>query len=67
MRITWRKLSRLATVLDKPDELRAHIKAAMNVGASREEVAEVIFQMTTYGGVPIMVEGLKVLKATLDE
>ncbi len=55
------------TVLDKPAELRAHIKAAMNVGASREEVAEVIFQMTTYGGVPIMVEGLTVLKKTLEE
>ena len=54
------------TILDKPAELRAHIKAAMNVGATREEVAEVIFQMCTYGGVPVMVEGLKVLKDVLE-
>ena len=52
-------------VLNMGEELRAHIKAAMNVGATREEVAEVIFQMCTYGGVPVMVEGLKVLKDVL--
>ncbi len=50
------------TVLDKPSELRAHILAAKNVGAKREEVAEVILQMMTYGGVPIMVEGLRLLE-----
>ena len=54
------------TVLDKPAELRAHIRAAMKVGATREEVAEVIFQMMTYGGVPVMVEGLRSLKEILD-
>ena len=54
------------TVLNMGEELRAHIKAAMNVGATREEVAEVIFQMCTYGGVPVMVEGLKVLKDVLE-
>lgn len=55
------------TILDKPAELEAHIRAAMRVGASKAEVAEVIFQMSTYGGVPIMVEGLRKLKEVLDE
>ena len=55
------------TVLQRPDELRAHINASFNVGATREEVAEVIFQQLTYGGVPTMVEGLKVLKEVLQE
>jgi len=54
------------TTLERGNELRAHIKAAMNVGATREEVAEVIFQMATYAGVPVMVEGLRVLKDVLD-
>lgn len=53
------------TVMDKPKELAAHITASLNVGATREEVSEVIFQMTTYGGVPIMVEGLRTLKEVL--
>lgn len=55
------------TVLHMPEELRAHVKAAMNVGASREEVAEVILQTVTYHGVPTMLEGLKVLKSVTDE
>ncbi len=55
------------TVLDRHEELRAHIHAALNVGATREEVAEVIFQQCTYGGVPVMVEGLKILKEVLKE
>jgi 4-carboxymuconolactone decarboxylase len=53
------------TVLNRTEELRIHIQAALNVGASKQEVAEVIFQMLTYGGVPTMVEGLKIAKEVL--
>ena len=49
------------------DELHIHCHAALNVGATRAELAEVMFQMATYGGAPCMVEGLKVLKAVLQE
>jgi len=49
------------------EELRLHIDAALNVGATREEVAEVIFQMATYGGVPCVVEGLKTARSVLQE
>ena len=55
------------TVLDRQEELRLHIHAARNVGATREEIAEVIFQMLVYGGAPVMVEGLKVAKRALQE
>jgi 4-carboxymuconolactone decarboxylase len=48
------------TVLQRLEELRLHIGAALNVGATPQEVAEVIFQMMTYGGVPTTVEGLKI-------
>ena len=54
------------TALDKPAELKAHVRAAMNVGATKDEVAEVIFQQATYSGVPCMVEGLRSLKEVLD-
>ena len=49
------------------DELHIHCNAALNVGATADEVAEVIFQMSTYGGVPCTVEGLKILKKVLQE
>jgi 4-carboxymuconolactone decarboxylase len=55
------------TVMQRLDELRVHVHAALNVGASKEEIAEVMFQMLTYGGVPTTVEGLKVCKEVLQE
>ncbi len=55
------------TVLSRPRELHAHIHAALNVGASRREVAEVIFQQVTYGGMPVVVEALEVYSRVLAE
>ena len=55
------------TVQKFREELHIHCHAALNVGATDEEVAEVIFQMSTYGGVPCMHEGLKTLKKVLQE
>jgi 4-carboxymuconolactone decarboxylase len=55
------------TVLNRGAEVRAHIHAALNVGATRQEVAEVIFQQVTYGGMPVVVEALEVLKRVLEE
>ena len=55
------------TVLHRSNELRAHIHAALNVGASRQEVTEVIFQKVTYGGIPVVVEALQVLRDVLVE
>ena len=42
------------TVTSFEDELELHCNAALNVGASAQEVAEVIFQMSLYGGAPCM-------------
>jgi len=55
------------TVLNRPRELYAHIHAARNVGATRQEIAEVIFQMATYGGMPVVVEALDTAKEVLKE
>ncbi len=55
------------TVLNRTHELHAHVHAAMNVGATRAEVAEVIFQQVTYGGMPVVVEALQVLRDVLIE
>ena len=55
------------TVLNRHGEVRAHIHAALNVGATRQEVAEVIFQQVTYGGMPVVVESLSILRDVLVE
>jgi len=55
------------TVLHRPRELHVHIHAALNVGASRQEIAEVIFQQVTYGGMPVVVDALEVYGKVLAE
>ena len=66
---TQRELCAVAslTVLNRENELRAHIHAALNVGATRQQVAEVIFQQVTYGGMPVVVEALGVYAKVLAE
>jgi 4-carboxymuconolactone decarboxylase len=54
-------------VLNREREVHAHIHAALNVGATKQEVAEVIFQQVTYGGMPVVVEALRVYKEVLEE
>lgn len=55
------------TVLVRPEELKLHIHAALNVGCTKEEVAEVIFQTSIYGGVPAANTALTALKEVLEE
>ena len=45
-------------VLNRTNELKSHIIAAVRAGATEAEVAEVILQMSTYGGMPVCIEGL---------
>ena len=55
------------TALSRPEELRLHIQAALNVGCPPEDIAETIFQVFTYAGVPTVNTALKVLKGVLEE
>jgi 4-carboxymuconolactone decarboxylase len=54
-------------VLNRTNELKSHIIAALRAGAAREEVAEVILQMSTYGGMPVCIEGLGLLREVLEK
>ncbi len=55
------------TCLAKPEELKLHIHAAFNVGCSKEEIAEVMFQTSIYAGVPACNTGLTMLKQVIEE
>lgn len=39
-------------------QLKVNIASARAAGASREEIAEIIFQMTLYGGFPAMINAM---------
>jgi len=55
------------TVLERHEELKLHLHAALNVGCPPQEIAEVIFQMATYGGVPVINTALKIFRTVLQE
>jgi len=42
----------LMVALNRPDELRMHLRAAFNVGVTREQIKEVLLQTAIYCGVP---------------
>ncbi len=66
---TTRQLITIAclTVLGKPDELKLHLHAGLNVGCTPQEMAEVIFQSAVYGGIPATNVALKTLRQVLLE
>lgn len=55
------------TVLERTEELKLHIYAALNVGCDPKEIAEVIFQCGIYGGMPVVNQALKILREALTE
>ena len=55
------------TVLYRPAQLRGHILYALQAGATKEEIGEVIVQVAIYGGFPAAIEALKVAKETIEE
>lgn len=48
-------------------ELKDHIRGALNVGCTREEILEIILQMAIYAGFPAALEAMKTAAAVFDE
>lgn len=50
-----------------PLQLKSHIHGALNVGCSRQEIVEIIIQMTAYAGFPAAINGITAAKEVFDE
>lgn len=48
-------------------QLKVHIRGALNVGCSREQILQTIIQMALYGGFPAALIGVTTAKAVFDE
>lgn len=57
----------MLAALRAKDELRLHVNAALNVGCDPRKLAEVFFQLATYGGMPAVNEALEVYRDVLQE
>ena len=53
----------MLAALGRPEELKAHLVGARNVGISREELVEVLMQVGVYAGIPM---GVAALSAAAD-
>jgi len=53
--------------LNRPHELRMHLKGALRNGVTREEIREVLLQVAIYCGVPAGVDAFRTAKEVLAE
>jgi len=51
-------IASLVTSGNAPQQLKVHIKNALNVGCTKEEIVETIMQMAVYAGFPSALNGL---------
>lgn len=50
----------MIAVLNRHNELKAHVRGALNNGLTREEIREVLLQVGIYGGIPAAVDSFRV-------
>ena len=55
------------TALGREPQLRVHLKGALNVGISREEILEMMIHLSHYAGWPTGITGTKVAEEVFKE
>jgi len=57
----------MIAVLNRPNELRMHVRAALTNGVTREEIREIFLQVAIYGGVPAAVDSFRIAREAFAE
>jgi 4-carboxymuconolactone decarboxylase len=57
----------MLSALNRPNELRIHLRGALNNGCTPEEIQEVLLQAAIYCGAPAGVEGFRIASEVLRE
>jgi 4-carboxymuconolactone decarboxylase len=57
----------MLTALNRPNELRLHIKGAINNGVSKEEMREIFLQCAVYCGAPAGLDAFKIAQQVFKE
>jgi 4-carboxymuconolactone decarboxylase len=53
--------------LNRPSQVRAHVRSAINNGASIGEIQEVLYQTISYCGLPAAADGFRIAEEVLTE
>ena len=57
----------MLSALNRPHEVRLHVRGALNNGLSQEEIIEILLQVAVYCGVPAALDSMKVAAEVLAE
>src|SRR3974390_762840 len=57
----------MISVLNRPHELRAHIRGALRNGVTKQEIAEIFLQVGCYAGAPAAVDSFRIAREFFKE
>ena len=57
----------MISALNRPHELKLHVKAALTNGLTREEICEIILQIACYCGVPAGMDSFRIAREAFKE
>jgi len=57
----------MITALNRPQELRTHVRGAINNGCTKEEIQEVLLQAFVYCGAPAGVDSFRIASEAIAE
>jgi len=57
----------MISALNRPHELKAHVKGALRNGVTRDEIREVLLQVGIYCGIPAAMDSFRVAREALAE
>ena len=57
----------MLTALNRPHEVRLHVRGALRNGCTRQEIMEVLLQAAIYCGVPAAIDSFRVAREVLAE
>lgn len=57
----------MISILNRPHELKVHVKGALTNGVTRDEISEVLLQVAIYGGVPAAVDSFRIANEAFAE
>lgn len=57
----------MLTALNRPHEVKLHVRGALNNGLSKDEIAEVFLQTMIYCGVPAAIDSFRIAREVFKE
>lgn len=57
----------MLTALNRPHEIKVHVRAALNNGLTKQEISEIFLQTAIYCGVPAAIDSFRIAREVFKE